>query len=119
IYKDFKEAISIHINPNQHPAAQFDKLSTTFAHLGAVTFGTGAAATNLSIRNQLQALIGLATLPTKWEHLVPILYQSKTLDNLKLSDVAMAAIGRFETETNRRQHKGTAHSTNKISSVKR
>ena len=31
IYKDFKEAISICINPNQHPATQFDKLSAAFA----------------------------------------------------------------------------------------
>src|SRR6202012_1266898 len=115
IYKDFKEAISIRINPNQHPAAQFDKLSAAFARLGAVTFGTGTAATNLSIKNQLQALIGLATLPTKWEHLVPILCQSTTLENLKLSDVTMAAIGQFETETNCGQHKGNVQSANKIS----
>src|SRR6202012_2610016 len=118
IYKDFKEAISIHINPNQHPTAQFDKLSAAFAHLGAVTFGTGAATTNLSIKNQLQALIGLVTLPTKWDHLVPILCQSTTLENLKLSDVTMAAISQFKTETNRGQHKGSVQSTNKISSVK-
>src|ERR1700744_3657853 len=118
IYKDFKEAISIRINPNQHPAAQFDKLSAAFARLGAVTFGTGANATNLSIKNQLQALIGLAALPAKWEHLVPILCQSTLLDNLKLSDVATAAISQFETETNRGQHKGTVHSASKISSVK-
>src|ERR1700744_3285904 len=115
IYKDFKEAISIRINPNQHPTTQFDKLSATFARLGAVTFGTGAATTNLSIKNQLQALIGLVTLPTKWDHLVPILCQSTTLENLKLSDVTMAAIGQFETETNCGQHKGNVQSANKIS----
>src|SRR6202012_5498424 len=56
--------------------------------------------------------------PTKWEHLVPILCQSTTLENLKLSDVAMAVIGQFETETNCGQPKGNVQSANKIFSVK-
>ena len=33
IYKDFKEVFSFRINPNQHPAAQFDRLSAAIGHL--------------------------------------------------------------------------------------
>ena len=67
IYKDFKEAISICFNMNQHPAAQFDKLAAAFAHLGSVTIGTGANLVNLKVQDQFQALIALAALPSKWE----------------------------------------------------
>ena len=33
IYKNFKEALSICINPNSHPGPQIDKMSTAFQHL--------------------------------------------------------------------------------------
>ena len=117
IYKDFKEAVSLHFNPNQHPAAQFDKLAAAFACLSAVSFGTGAANRNLTIQPQMQALIAMATLPSKWETLIPILTQSTDLVNLSLSDVRLAVIGQYETKINRGQHKGT-HQANKISLVK-
>ena len=35
IYKDFKEAITIQFNPNQHPGPQFDKLTAAFGRLAA------------------------------------------------------------------------------------
>ena len=33
VYKDFKEAISVQLNPNQHPTAQYDKLAAVFGCL--------------------------------------------------------------------------------------
>ena len=42
VYKDFKEAISVRFNLNQHPAVQFYKLAAVFGHLAHVIIGTGA-----------------------------------------------------------------------------
>jgi len=117
IYKDFKEAISIHFNPNQHPMPQFEKMAAAFACLGAVTVGTGANQTTLAIKPQLQALIALSALPAKWENLIPIICAGVAIADLKLDDVASQVIGQFETETNHRQHKA-AQSAQKISTVK-
>jgi len=65
IYKDFKEVISIHFNPNQHPIPQFKKMVAAFACLGAITISTAPNQTTLAISLQLQALIALSTLPNK------------------------------------------------------
>ncbi len=121
IYKDFKEAISIRFNPNQHPTPQFKKMAAAFARLGAVTVGTGANQTTLAITPQLQALIALSALPAKWENLIPIICAGVAIADLKLDDVASQVIGQFETETNRGQHKAAqaAQSAQKISTVKR
>src|SRR6266571_3806772 len=121
IYKDFKEAISIRFNPNQHPTPQFEKMAAAFARLGAVTVGTGANQTTLAITPQLQALIALSALPAKWENLIPIICAGVAIADLKLDDVASQVIGQFETETNRGQHKAAqaAQSVQKISTIKR
>src|SRR6266568_3497062 len=121
IYKDFKEAISIRFNPNQHPTPQFEKMAAAFACLGAVTVGTGVNQTTLAIKPQLQALIALSALPAKWENLIPIICAGVAIADLKLDDVASQVIGQFETETNCRQHKAAqaAQSVQKISAVKR
>ncbi len=120
IYKDFKEAISICFNPNQHPTPQFEKMAAAFARLGAVTVGTGANQTTLAINLQLQALIALSALPAKWENLIPIICVGVAIADLKLDDVASQVIGQFETETNHGQHKAAqaAQSVQKISAVK-
>src|SRR6266702_843609 len=117
IYKDFKEAISIRFNPNQHPTPQFEKMAVAFARLGAVTVGTGVNQTTLAITPQLQALIALSALPTKWENLIPIICAGVAIADLKLDDVASQVIGQFETETNCGQHKA-AQSAQKISAIK-
>src|SRR6266581_9173140 len=116
-----KEAISIRFSPNQHPTPQFEKMAATFAHLGAVTVGTGPNQTTLAITPQLKALIALSALPAKWENLIPIICAGVAIANLKLDDVSSQVIGRFETETNRGQHKAAqaAQSAQKISAVKR
>ncbi len=117
IYKDFKEVISIHFNPNQHPTPQFEKMAAAFAHLGAVTVGTGPNQTTLAITPQLQVLIALSALPAKWENLIPIICAGVAIADLKLDDVASQVIGQFETETNCGQHKA-AQSAQKISAIK-
>src|SRR3984885_5518671 len=117
IYKDFKEAVSIRFNPNQHPAAQFDKLAAAFARLGSVTIGTGANLVNLRIQNQYQALIALAALPPKWETQIAIITSSIGLEELDLNDVRDAIVAQYETETNRGQHK-QAQNAQKISAIK-
>ena len=55
VYKDFKEAISIRFNPNQHPAVQFDKLAAAFGHLAHVTVGEEDNQHTLKIQEELQA----------------------------------------------------------------
>ena len=100
IYKDFKEAISICFNLNQHPAAQFDKLAAAFAHLGLVTVGTGANLVNLRIQDQFQALITLAALPSKWEMQIPIITTNISLEDLDLNDVHDVIVAQYETEMN-------------------
>ena len=87
IYKDFKEAISLRFNTNQHPGPLFDCLDTAFAHLGAVTFRTAPNVTNLHLAHQFQVLIAMATLPAKWEMLIPIICQGEDLEDLTLAIV--------------------------------
>src|SRR6266404_1959513 len=66
VYKDFKEAISICFNPNQHHAAQLNKMAAAFQQLSNVTIGSGHRLTWITIPPQLQAMIALAVLPSKW-----------------------------------------------------
>ena len=117
IYKDFKEAISIRFNPNQHPGPQFDKLAAAFARLGAVTFGTPPDETHLTIAGQIQALIAMAALPPKWEFLIPIISQNIELTDLALGDVRDPVIAQWETEKNKGNK--NVHQANKLSAVKR
>ena len=117
VYKDFKEAISIRFNTNQHPAPQFDKLAAAFSRLGSVSVGTAPNVTQLSLAKQVQALIAMAALPPKWEVLVPIICQGEDLNDLDLSLVRNTVIAQYETEANRGQHRN--HTANRLSAVKR
>jgi len=118
VYKDFKEALSICFNPNTPPAPQLDRMVAAFQCLSLVNAGTAPNVTNLAIPTQLQALIALAALPHKWEHLVHILIHSEDLDDLDFGIVHDAVINQYDTEMNRGGHKG-GHNANKISAIKR
>src|ERR1700752_4239889 len=109
IYKDFKEALNVRLNPGQHPGAQIDKLVAAFQHLTAVS---------IIIPPQIQAMILLAALPQKWEMLVSIVTQQHTLQNIQLSRVRDAILAQYESES-MRGGKGKQHNANKISAVKR
>ena len=117
VYKDFKEAISIRFNPNQHPAAQFDKLAAAFGRLAHVTVGEEDDQHTLKIQEELQALIALAALPPKWETMVALITQNYDPSDISLKIVREAIINQYETEANRGQHKGSQHA-NKISAIK-
>ncbi len=67
-------------------------MAAAFAHLEAITVGTGPNQTTLSISPQLQALIALSALPSKWENLIPIICAGVTIANLKLDDVCWKVI---------------------------
>ena len=95
VYKDLKEAISIRIHNNSHPAPQIDKMSATFACLNNVTIGTGANIHNLGIVQQHQALILMAALPQKWEHLCYVTAGRSVLD---VSGAVVSLLTRAGTE---------------------
>ena len=120
IYKDFKEAISIQIHNNSHPVPQIDKMSATFACLNNVSVGTAPNVHSLGIASQHQALILMATLPPKWEHLIPIICQGHDLANLDVAIVRDILIAQYENETNKGQHKEhKVNQANKLSAAKR
>ena len=118
IYKDFKEVYSFRINPNQHPAAQFDRLSVAIGCLKA-TLIKGRSDV-LTLHTTFQGLITLAALPSKWEHLVPIIITTTDIEDVTLVEVRSSAIAQYKTETNKGQHKSASShaATNKLSAVK-
>ena len=118
VYKDFKEIFSFCINPNQHPAPQFDCLSAALGHLKSTQIKGRSDV--LTLHNTLQGLVALAVLPSKWEHLVPIVITTNDIDDVTLVEVHSSVIAQYETETNKGQHKSaSSHATaNKLSTVK-
>jgi hypothetical protein len=56
IYKDFKEALNIRLNGNQHPSPQIDKMAACFQRMTAAS---------VPIPPQLQGMILLAAMPPK------------------------------------------------------
>jgi hypothetical protein len=110
IYKDFKEVLSIHINPTQHPGPQVDKMAAALLRL---------AGAKVPIAKQLQAMILLAALPQKWETLVSVVTQSNDLEDLAFNDVRDAILAQYQTETARGKGSSKQHDANKLSAVKR
>ena len=94
-------------------------MNAAFAHLNSVSVGTGANTHNLGIAAQHQALILMAALPPKWEHLIPIICQGHDLANLNVGIVHDIVIAQYEKETNRGQHKEhKVNQANRLSAVK-
>ena len=73
-------------------------------------------AAGVSIPLQLQAMISLATLPQKWEMLVPIITGDNELKSLTLDEVYTVVIIHFQSESV--CHGSGKHNANKISAVK-
>ena len=119
VYKDFKEIFSFRINPNQHPAPQFDRLSAALGRLKSTNIKGRTDV--LTLHETLQGLIALAALPHKWEHLVPIVITTNDIDEVTLAEVRSSVIAQYETETNKGQHKSASShaAANKLSTVKR
>ena len=118
VYKDFKEIFSFRINPNQHPAPQFDRLSAALGHLNSTTIKGRSGV--LTLHDTLQGLVALAVLPNKWEHLVPIVITTNDIEEVTLAEVRSSVIAQYETETNKGQHKSASShaAANKLSAVK-
>jgi len=108
IYKDFKEALSLRINPNSHPGPQIDKMSAVFQHLSTA---------KMIIPNQVQAMILLAALPPKWDLIVSIVTTANDLDDLEFSNARDAILSQYDADSTR--GKGKPHHANKLSAVKR
>ena len=118
VYKDFKEIFSFWINPNQHLAPQFDHLSAALGCLKSTQIKGRSDV--LTLHNTLQGLVALAALPSKWEHLVPIVITTNDIDDVTLVEVRSSVIAQYETETNKGQHKSASShaAANKLSAVK-
>ena len=105
VYHDLKEVISIRINPNSHPGPQFEKISAALQRLGTVFYTSGKTMRNLTIDPVVVGLIALAAVPTKWEHLIPIICTSYELDDITIGTVRDQVITQYENEVNRSGHK--------------
>jgi len=66
----------------------------------------------------MQAMVALAALPFKWEHLIHIIINNYEMEALTFEVVKDAIINQWDTETNRGGHKGS-HNAQKLSAVKR
>jgi hypothetical protein len=115
VYKDPKEAISIHLNPNQHPGPQLDKMCAAFGCLGAASFGPRN--TTVDISPLLQGLIAMAAIPQKWDNLIPIICNGYETHDIDIAVVREVLVTQYENETNRGSHKGGSQA-NKLSAVK-
>ncbi len=117
VYKDFKEVINICINPNTHPSVQLDRMAAAFQRLSHVAVGTAPNVTHLSLPSQMQAMIALAALPYKWEHLIHIIINNYEIEALTFEVVKDAVTNQWGTEVNCGGHKGS-HNAQKLSAVK-
>ena len=123
IYCDLKEAISIHINPNQHPGPQFDKISAAIQRLLVVSYTVGKVKRNLALDPVVVGLIALATVPSKWENLIPIICSSYELEDIIIGTVRDQVVTQYENEINHGGHKqlgkqGNPANAHKLSAVK-
>jgi hypothetical protein len=117
VYCDLKEAISMRINPNQHPGPQFDKLSAAFGRISAISIGSGSTTRRMEVQTKLQALIAMVAIPAKWENLIPIICNSNEIDDLNIGSVREVIVTQYENETNWGAHKSGSQA-NKLSAVK-
>src|SRR6202453_3255008 len=92
-------------------------MAAAFARLDQVTISSNSAKP-VQIQPQLQALIALTALPSKWEMLIPIIVSGKSLEDISLYDVRETVVSQFLTETNQGKHKAPQNA-NKLSAVKR
>ena len=109
VYKDFKEALNICINANQHPGPQVDKMITCFQHL---------TSNSIIIPNQIQAMMLLAALLQKWEMLVTVITQTNDLADLDISDMHTALLAQYEGEATHSKGGNNKQQANKLSMVK-
>ena len=115
IYKDFKEALSVHLHTDQNPSPSMDKMAACFQCLTSA---------EVDIPEQIKVMMLLTALPQKWEMLVSIVTQQCNLDTIKFVDVHDTVLAQFQSETMRgncgQRNKGQnqGQQANKLSAVK-
>ena len=104
IYKDFKEALSVHLHADQNPSPAMDKMAACFQCLISM---------EVDVPEQIKAIMLLAAFPQKWEMLVSIVTQQCNLENIHFVDVCDAVLAQFQSKSmygNHGQHnKGQNH----------
>jgi gag-polypeptide of LTR copia-type len=111
VYKDFKEALNIRLNGNQHPGPQIDKMAACFQRMTTAS---------VPIPPQLQGMILLAAMPAKWEMLISICLTSLAdVTDLDFKDARDTIVAQFETEQTRGSKGRQQQHANKLSAVKR
>ena len=78
IFRDFKSALNLHINPTQYPGPQIDHFVASIQRL---------ASTRIMIPKLIQGMMLLSTLPQKWEMLASIVINANNLDNIDIDTV--------------------------------
>ena len=124
VYCDLKEAISICINPNQHPGLQLDKITAAVQRLSVVSYMVGKTTQNLELDPVVVGLIALAAIPAKWENLIPIICSNYELEDVTIGTVREQVVTQYENEVNRGGHKQPGKQANpanahKLLAVKR
>ena len=92
VFKDFKEAISIRIDVNQHPLPQINKLQASVHRL---------TTNGVAIPEIIQAMLLLSALPPKWEMLISILCTNHQISSLQIKHVCEAVMAQWEAENNK------------------
>jgi hypothetical protein len=120
VYRDLREAITLHINPAHHPGLQFDKLEAAFGCISNTVIGKGSYAKRIAVPDTIQALIAMAAIPQKWENFIPIICNGFKIQDLEVSDIKDVVVTQFENETNHGAHKGNKKEqhANKLSNIK-
>jgi transposase InsO family protein len=104
IYCNFREAITMCINPSHHPGPQFDKVEAAFTRIANTTIGKGSKIKRLSLPSHFQALIAMAAIPLKWENLIPIIQNGYEIEDVTFGDIRDIVVTQFENETNHGAH---------------
>jgi len=81
VYKDFKEAINIRINPNTHPSLQLDRMAAAFQRLSHVAMGLPQC--HPSLVSLSDASNGCTCHPSfQMEHLIHIIINNYEMEAL-------------------------------------
>ena len=98
-------------------------MSAAIQRLSAVSYTIGKTQRSLALDPVIVGLIALATIPPKWENLIPIICSSYKLEDITWRNVCDQIVTQYENEVNCGGHKQTGKQVNpanahKLSAVK-
>src|SRR5271163_4166576 len=105
IYGDFKALVSFKFSVSQNPQAEIERFNVHERRL---------AAQQVIIPNAIQAMLLLAALPAKWDHIAAIYLQGKQIANVDPIEVRQAIVAEFD-----RTNSGGQQHAHRISAIKR